>query len=44
MEFLIRSDADILAGVFNSRMMFYDEWKPLVPKILEQIKGKGERY
>ncbi len=43
-QFLIRSDTDILAGVFNSRMMFYDEWKPLVPKILEQIERKGERY
>lgn len=43
MQFLIRSDNFLLAGTFNCRMFFYDEWKPVVLKSLEQIERTGKR-
>lgn len=43
MQFLIRSDNCLLVGTFNCRMLFYDEWKPLVLKSLEQIERTGKR-
>lgn len=43
MQFLIRSDNCLLAGTFNCRMLFYDEWKPLVLKSLEQVERTGKR-
>lgn len=43
-QFVIRSTNHLLVGTFNCRMAFYDEWKPLVLKALEQIKeGEGEK-
>lgn len=42
-QFIVRYENRLLIGTFNCRMVFYDEWKPLVIKSLEQIKeGKGE--
>lgn len=44
MQFVIRCGSRLLAGTFNCRMKFYDEWKPLVLKSLEQMKqGEGEK-
>ena len=40
MQFLIRAGIYLLVGTFNCRMLFYDEWKPLVLKSLEQIEWK----
>ncbi len=37
-QFVIRAGGYLLAGTFNCRMVFYDEWKPLVLKALAQIK------
>ena len=43
-QFVIRSGNHLLVGTFNCRMAFYDEWKPLVLKSLEQVKeGEGEK-
>lgn len=44
-QFLVRSDNRLLAGTFNCRMAYYDEWRPLVLKSLEQIEraDKGEK-
>lgn len=44
-QFLIRSGSYLLVGTFNCRMCFYDQWKPLVLKSLEQIErtGKGRQ-
>lgn len=45
MQFIIQSESDMLAGTFNCRMLFYDEWKPLVLKSLGLIemteRGQG---
>lgn len=47
MQFLVRAGESLLAGTFNCRMLFYDEWKPLILKSLEQIEvgreGESER-
>lgn len=42
MQFLIQSDPYLLVGTFNCRMIYYDEWKPLVLKSLEQIERVGK--
>lgn len=34
-----KQSGNLLVGTFNCRMAFYDQWKPLVLKILEQIEG-----
>ncbi len=43
MQFMIRSGSILLVGTFNCRMIFYDEWKPLVLKSLEQIERTEKR-
>lgn len=43
MQFVIRLGFDLLAGTFNCRMLFYDEWKPLVLQLLEKIERSGKR-
>lgn len=42
MQFIIQSESDMLVGTFNCRMLFYDEWKPLVLKSLGLIE-RGQR-
>ena len=42
MQFLIRSGSSLLAGTFNCRMVFFDQWKPLVFKSLELIERTGK--
>jgi hypothetical protein len=44
LQFLVGSDAYLLAGTFNCRMCFYDEWKEPVLRSLEymEIGGKGQ--
>lgn len=42
LQFLIASDIYMLAGTFNCRMCFYDEWKAPVLNSLEYIKMNGE--
>lgn len=41
-QFLVRSDDCLLAGTFNCRMVFYDQWKPLVFKSLEMMERTGK--
>ena len=41
-QFLIRSEGVLLAGTFNCRMVFYDQWKPLVFKALELMERTGK--
>lgn len=41
-QFLIRSGDVLLAGTFNCRMAFYDQWKPLVFKALELMERTGK--
>lgn len=45
LQFLIGSDIYLLAGTFNCRMRFYDEWKVPVLHLLEYIEigGKAEQ-
>lgn len=38
LQFLVHSGSYLLAGTFNCRMVFYDEWKAPVLKSLEYIK------
>lgn len=42
LQFLIGSDLYLLAGTFNCRMCFYDEWKEPVLNSLEYIKLGGK--
>ena len=44
LQFLINSKEYLLAGTFNCRMCFYDDWREFVLKSLEyiEITGKGE--
>lgn len=45
LQFLIDSGTYLLAGTFNCRMCFYDEWKEPVLKSLEyiRIEGRGKQ-
>ncbi len=44
LQFLISAEEYLLAGTFNCRMCFYDDWREFVLKSLEyiEITGKGE--
>jgi len=42
LQFLIGSDIYLLAGTFNCRMCFYDEWKVPVLNSLEYIGFGGK--
>ncbi|WP_097005188.1 hypothetical protein [Lacrimispora amygdalina] len=44
LQFLVSTEEYLLAGTFNCRMCFYDDWRESVLKSLEYIKitGKGE--
>lgn len=44
LQFLVGTQEYLLAGTFNCRMCFYDEWRESVLKSLEyiEITGKGE--
>lgn len=42
MQFLIHSTSNLLVGTFNCRMIYYDEWKPLVLKLLGMIERVGK--
>ncbi|MGC6177221.1 hypothetical protein [Lacrimispora sp. 38-1] len=44
LQFLVSTEEYLLAGTFNCRMCFYDDWRESVLKSLEyiEITGKGE--